>query len=242
MNAQPVSLEDRILAALAEKPRTELALRGVFPRVHPDALHIKLTELRRAGRVASIEGAWRLTPGSNAAPEVERVQAAARAVKREPLPPPPLDPGPVEIGLRECKACGESKPLTDFNRHPKGKDGRRRDCKKCQAKANVARRRARLEALQAAVDAQRSAAPAAAATVEPAPEPPAAPAENVLQFPAPKAAPKTLEDVVNRRATVSAASLESIMIADPVTGRQQLVLSADGLRALREHLAGTAAG
>jgi len=33
--------------------------------------------------------------------------------------------------LRECGICGEDKPITDFNKHAKSKDGRRCYCRDC---------------------------------------------------------------------------------------------------------------
>jgi len=32
---------------------------------------------------------------------------------------------------KTCKGCGETKPLTDFNKHPQCKDGRKGKCKTC---------------------------------------------------------------------------------------------------------------
>lgn len=255
----PVPLADRILAAIAEKPRTELALRAVFAKVHPDALHIKLVELQRAGRVQLIEGNWRLTPGTNAADSVERVQSAAKAAKREPLPPPPLDPGPIVIQqLRTCSHCHVEKPLSEYHKAPNGKDGRRGDCKQCcieRTRKWQERKRARSEA---AVERLRAATPPPA---EPVPEPPAPvaeapaapppaepeparaveppPSSTILQFPGvAREPPKSLEDVVNRhRVQVRVTDLKHVAIADPVTGVHQIVLSPEGLKVLREQLA-----
>lgn len=245
MNAQPVALADRILAALAEKPRTEVALRAVFPRVHPDALHIKLVELQRAGRAVSVENAWRLAPGTNAAESVERVQAAANVVKRDPLPPPPLDPGPIVLPkLRKCTQCGEEKPLTEFHRQPLGTDGHRADCKCCvriRQRKRQAEKRVRSEA---AVERLRpEPVPAVAETQASELTPPAAsepaPTSTILQFPAPpREPPKTLEEVVNRqRAVGRITKLHRIVINDSEVGPQAMVLSDEGIRALREQLA-----
>lgn len=33
--------------------------------------------------------------------------------------------------MKVCTSCGESKPLTEYNRHPKGRDGHRTICKGC---------------------------------------------------------------------------------------------------------------
>lgn len=44
---------------------------------------------------------------------------------------------PTDLSKR-CSKCGEEKPLDQFSRHAIGKDGRRPDCKVCQAIRNLA--------------------------------------------------------------------------------------------------------
>src|SRR5699024_12351077 len=34
--------------------------------------------------------------------------------------------------LKECSKCGENKPLKDYHKSKKSKDGRRTECKKCR--------------------------------------------------------------------------------------------------------------
>jgi hypothetical protein len=42
--------------------------------------------------------------------------------------------------MKACNLCGETKPLSEFHRHPKAKDGRFKRCKKCShAKLKEAR-------------------------------------------------------------------------------------------------------
>jgi len=47
--------------------------------------------------------------------------------------------------MKTCKKCGVSKPLTDFHKNPKSRDGRGTQCKKC-THANLAEQRKRPEA------------------------------------------------------------------------------------------------
>lgn len=42
------------------------------------------------------------------------------------------DSQPVNYQAKPCSKCGEIKPLSDFNRHSIGRDGRRPDCRSCQ--------------------------------------------------------------------------------------------------------------
>lgn len=53
---------------------------------------------------------------------------------------------------RECRACGESKPLAQFHRHPRGKYGRNSKCKTCSAARSKIRyaqnREARIDAMR----------------------------------------------------------------------------------------------
>jgi len=39
----------------------------------------------------------------------------------------------VSEGTRQCTKCGVEKPLTEFNLHPLGKDGRNSQCRTCKA-------------------------------------------------------------------------------------------------------------
>lgn len=43
---------------------------------------------------------------------------------------------PTECAVKACSKCGESKPLTEFFRHAKSKDGHRPDCKLCKSAKN----------------------------------------------------------------------------------------------------------
>lgn len=274
-----LQLIDRIVAELAEDPKTEDDLVVCFPKAGRQVIRVKVAELKRAGKITERDGVFRLRPGTDATAEVAAVTveraatnaenarkvgqaiAAARKqravpppasppaplrAKRELLPPPPLDPGPIVLEqLRTCTKCEVEKPLSAFGKRVKAKGGIRNECKACVA----ARQRDRMARLQAAARAiaEQKAAAAPAAVVAPArePEPPAAdvPDLKVLTFPGPKPAPKTLEEVANRfRATVQRTTAERIVVADPLFGVQYLVLSDEGLRALREHLATAAAG
>ena len=56
--------------------------------------------------------------------EWDRNQNAMRRDTREPR----------QDGTKCCNACKTEKPITDFYIYPKSKDGRRADCKACQAK------------------------------------------------------------------------------------------------------------
>lgn len=51
--------------------------------------------------------------------------------------------------MRACNTCGEEKPLTDFYKHPFGKDGRAPKCCECTKVAVKANRRARIQYYQA---------------------------------------------------------------------------------------------
>src|SRR5688500_13180958 len=51
----------------------------------------------------------------------------------------PLHPY-MEVEMRQCKKCGEIKPLEEFYRAPGNRDGRRNDCKECNIAAQAARR------------------------------------------------------------------------------------------------------
>ena len=39
--------------------------------------------------------------------------------------------------MKECKKCGEMKPLESYNKHKQTKDKHRSECKSCQAEANA---------------------------------------------------------------------------------------------------------
>lgn len=47
--------------------------------------------------------------------------------------------------MKRCGDCGDTKPLTEFYRHPKTADGREADCKECKRKQVKARREANRE-------------------------------------------------------------------------------------------------
>lgn len=260
----PVSLSDRIIVALAERPRSQQELSALLPRVSMDAIGIKLAELRRAMRIVLVDGTWRIRAGSSADQEVERVQkAAAREERARQLeqtsapakPAPAAEPAPTPADAtaetqRTCTQCGETHPIWDFYAAKNGRGGRRADCKYCTRKASrelaVARKRARdARAMPAALPpVEETPAAAAAPAAEPETPPPPEPAiaaENVVAFPGAKAAPKTIEDLVNRvrgQASARVTPLQHVQVLDPVTGAHSMLLSPDGLRALRDQLAG----
>jgi len=89
--------------------------------------------------------------------------------------------------------------------------------------------------------ADETPAPDVVETVKAAIEDATAPAEKVVAFPGAKPAAKTLEDIVNRRfgpASARMTPLQHVQVIDPVTGIHSMVLSLEGLSALREQLAG----
>ncbi len=46
----------------------------------------------------------------------------------------PADPSPV--GSKQCRLCKETKPLSDYNRHPNSRYGRQSRCKLCAAQVD----------------------------------------------------------------------------------------------------------
>ena len=59
-----------------------------------------------------------------------------------------VEPAPAEPS-KPCSKCGEIKPLTDYNRAARLRDGRRPDCKTCQSGAMRRYREANLAEVQA---------------------------------------------------------------------------------------------
>lgn len=51
--------------------------------------------------------------------------------------------------MRICKKCGEGKPLSDYYKHPKGKNGHDTKCKECAKKLVTAARDRNIDAVRA---------------------------------------------------------------------------------------------
>lgn len=60
--------------------------------------------------------------------------------------------------MRVCKKCGEDKPIFDYYKHPKGRDGYDTKCKICAKKIVMAARDANIDAVRA-YDRNRSKLP-----------------------------------------------------------------------------------
>jgi len=250
-------IADRLLVALAGEPMSEDDLVLTFPRASRDVIRLKLTELKRSGRVVGNDGVYRIAPGQAApADALEAVEEESRAVRVDgerraasaseaaarQRPPAAL----TEYGYRDCAQCRARKPLLEFPRVRGGGVGPR--CKACRAAgAGAKHRQARL---QAELRGERPPAAAPATTREPAPvEAPEVEQEiteasqtsaTVLEFPTGAARERTATPGQSGPATsarVSIRSMTLITVVDaPMNTVWNLTLSDAGVEALRAAL------
>jgi hypothetical protein len=121
-------IADRILAELAEDPKSEDDLVVCFPKAGRDVIRVKVAELKRGGKIVDREGVYRLAPGVTAAEAVERVAeertelaventrrvAQAIGASARQHAPAAAVPAPVSVGRKVCPNCRQSRPIAAF--------------------------------------------------------------------------------------------------------------------------------
>ncbi len=84
-------------------------------------------------------GEW--MPGRGLKQEKARVTARAQTKGRtNTMSMPAALPPPQALDVKQCTACGETKPLSAFHATSKGRDGRRAACKPCRLQQEADRR------------------------------------------------------------------------------------------------------
>ena len=48
----------------------------------------------------------------------------------------------IDVAVKQCSGCGEMKPLTEYHRNQRTKDGYQYNCKECQKKTRLPKRKA----------------------------------------------------------------------------------------------------
>lgn len=143
-----MGLEERILEIMKRFGANTRERIGVaLPRVHPDAIDIKLAKLLQSGELVGhlrgeislpLDGAITCPEvvASDTAPEPSRDYLAHQHYDRGRVPPQPDPPArePVKersMATKTCNECGQAKSTSEFNRNHAAKDGLSGKCKPC---------------------------------------------------------------------------------------------------------------